>query len=103
MMLNITANQANLTRSVKFDNSSTLFEKTKYCNLASDRSIATYAAMYDKPDRDYLVDGFGKKLRVTEAATRTPNGRRIEGMRAKFMDYFLYAMVQGEGIKASSI
>jgi hypothetical protein len=59
--------------------------------------------MWDKPDKDYLVDGFGKKLRVQEASTKTPAGKAIEGMRAKFMDYFLYAMVQGERIKANSI
>lgn len=45
--------------------------------MASDRSVATYAAMYDKPDKDYLVDGFGQKFRITEASTKTINGKEI--------------------------
>ena len=59
--------------------------------------------MFDKPDKDYLVDGFGKKFRVTEASTISPTGRIITGMRAKFLDYFLYATVQGDNIKSSNI
>lgn len=59
--------------------------------------------MYDKPDKDYLVDGFGKKIRVTQASTLSPTGKTITGMRAKFLDYFLYATVQGDNIKSGNI
>ena len=62
---------------MRYENNITVFEKKKYCNLASDRSVATYAAMYDNPDKDYLVDGFGKKFRIVEASTTTPNGKLI--------------------------
>ena len=76
-MLNVTFSQANLTNSVRQDVVYKVFEKQRYCNLATERSTATYDSMYDSPDKDYLVDGFGKKLRVTTASTVTPSGRLI--------------------------
>lgn len=86
------------------DDSGVVYEKKDNCLMAAgDGATATYSDMYEEPDSEYLIDGFGQTMQVTLASTATPSRRLVEGMRAKFMDYFLYAMVTAEGVKESSI
>ena len=45
----------------------------------------------------------GQRVTIQEGRARDPSGRTIQGAKAKFMDYFLYAMAGGERINSSNL
>ena len=66
-------------------------------------SNSTIGNLYNNPKAPVSVDLMGQKMTIQEGRARTASGRTIQGAKAKFMNYFLYAMAGGERIDSSDM
>lgn len=70
---------------------------------ASTNSTSTIGRLYDNAKAPVNIDVMGQKMSVQEGRARDPSGRTIQGAKAKFMNYFLYAMAGGERINSANL
>merc|ERR1712166_840249 len=66
-------------------------------------STSTIGKLYDNPKAPVNVDIMGQTVSIQEGRARTSSGRTIQGAKAKFMNYFLYAMAGGERIDSKNL
>merc|ERR1719263_2163690 len=66
-------------------------------------STSTIGKLYSNAKAPVNIDIMDQRISIQEGRARNPSGRTIQGAKAKFMNYFLYAMAGGERINSDNL
>merc|ERR1711967_213731 len=78
-------------------------EMPRSANVTTAATNSTIAKLYNNAKAPVNIDIMDQKFSIQEGRARDPSGRTIQGAKAKFMNYFLYAMAGGERINSNNL